>query len=172
MNKTIGSLIVLAVAFFISACATRTTAANSPHIVSSSSALSFPIGQPVNNDLFNGTVYLSELVSHDNVFNSPSMSYVVFEPGVINKWHNHAGGQILIVTDGIGYHQIEGQPVEVLYPGDVAKCPPGVKHWHGAAPDSWFAHIAIGTNPVIRGFEVFDFIPETEYNALPRKSIK
>lgn len=127
------------------------------------------MGQAASNDLFNGTVYLSQLIERDDIFNSPGMSYVVFEPGVINKWHSHAGGQILIATDGVGYHQIEGQPVEVLRPGDVTKCPPGVKHWHGAAPDGWFAHIAIGTNPERQGFEVFDFITEAEYNALPKE---
>jgi quercetin dioxygenase-like cupin family protein len=97
------------------------------------------------------------------------MLYVVFEPGVINKWHSHEGGQILIATDGIGYHQIEGQAVEVLYPGDVAKCPPNVKHWHGAAPGGWFAHIAIGTNPERQGLEVFDFITKAEYDTLPKE---
>ena len=69
--------------------------------------------------------------------------FLKFEPGVINNWHTHEGGQILIATDGIGYHQMEGEPVQVLYPGDVALCPPGVKHWHGAAPDSWFSQIVI-----------------------------
>jgi quercetin dioxygenase-like cupin family protein len=138
-------------------------------LVSSPEHLSFPMGQAISGDLFNGTVYLSQLVGRDDIFNSPDMFYVVFEPGVINKWHSHGGGQILIATDGIGYHQIEGKPVEVLHPGDVAKCPPGVKHWHGAAPDGWFAHIAIETNPEMQGFEVFDFITEAEYNALPKE---
>ena len=138
-------------------------------LVSSPAELSMPVGQPNNMDLFNGTTYLSSLVNTDEVYNSPGMLYVVFEPGVINKWHSHAGGQILIATDGIGYHQIEGQPVEVLRPGDVAKCPPGVKHWHGAATGGWFAHIAVGTNPERQGLEVFDFITEAEYNALPKE---
>lgn len=139
-------------------------------IVSSPEELSFPIGQAVDNPaLFNGTVYLSQLVSRDDVFNTPNMALVVFEPMVINKWHVHGGGQILIATDGIGYHQIEGQPIEVMFPGDVAKCPPGVKHWHGAIPDSWFAHIAISTNPDMSSLEIFDLIPEAEYLALPRE---
>jgi quercetin dioxygenase-like cupin family protein len=154
--------------FLSSTCATAKNTAGTP-LVSSPEHLSFPMGQAASNDLFNGTVYLSQLIEMDDIFNSPGMSYVVFEPGVINKWHSHAGGQILIATDGVGYHQIEGQPVEVLRPGDVTKCPPGVKHWHGAAPDGWFAHIAIGTNPERQGFEVFDFITEAEYNALPKE---
>lgn len=53
------------------------------------------------------------------------MHFVAFEPSVINNWYTHEGGEILFATDGNGYHQIEGQPVEVLYLGDVAFCPPG-----------------------------------------------
>jgi quercetin dioxygenase-like cupin family protein len=162
-----GCVLFLA-SFLMSSCATVKDGGKK-QFVSSPEALSLPIGQPVNNDLFNGTTYLSQLVGRDNIFNSPSMLYVVFEPRVINKWHSHEGGQILIATDGIGYHQIEGQTVEVLYPGDVAKCPTDVKHWHGAAPGGWFAHIAIGTNPERQGLEVFDFITEAEYEALPKE---
>jgi quercetin dioxygenase-like cupin family protein len=160
--------LIFVTTLFSSGCTTIKSSAGKP-LDSSPEHLAFPIGQSTSSGFFNGTVYLSQLVDRDDIFNSPSMSYVVFEPGVINKWHSHGGGQILIATDGIGYHQIEGQPVEVLYPGDVARCPPGVKHWHGAASDGWFAHIAIGTNPETRGFEVFDFITEAEYNALPKE---
>jgi quercetin dioxygenase-like cupin family protein/predicted small secreted protein len=161
-------LVLLLSAFLMSSCATVEGIGGKP-FVSSPEELSLPIGQSTTNDLFNGTTYLSQLVGNDAVFNSPGMLYVVFEPGVINKWHSHGGGQILIATDGIGYHQIEGQAVDVLYPGDVAKCPPDVKHWHGAAPGGWFAHIAIGTNPERQGFEAFDFVTETEYNTLPKE---
>jgi quercetin dioxygenase-like cupin family protein len=160
--------VIFCTTLFSSGCATVENNTGKP-LISSPEHLTFPIGQATSGGLFNGTVYLSQLVGRDDIFNSPSISYVVFEPGVINKWHSHGGGQILIATDGIGYHQIEGQPVEVLYPGDVAKCPPGVKHWHGGAANGWFAHIAIGTNPEMQGFEVFDFITEAEYNALPKE---
>ena len=95
---------------------------------------------------FNGPIRLANTVDAPNVAGAPGLHYVVFEPGVINAWHTHPGGQILIATDGIGYHQIEDQPVEVLHPGDVVMCPPNVKHWHGAAPNSRFAHLAVGTN--------------------------
>ena len=118
-------------------------------------------------DTFNGPVYLSDLIGGDNVADAPGLHYVVFEPGVINNWHTHEGGQILIATDGIGYHQIEGQPVEVLYPGDVALCPPGVKHWHGGSSDTSFAHIAANTNPELTGLSWFDRISDEEYNQLP-----
>lgn len=123
-------------------------------------------GQAVNMQTFSGPVYLSDIIG-ENVAGAPGMHYVVFEPGVINNWHTHEGGQILIATDGIGYHQIEGEPVEVLYPGDVAFCPPGVKHWHGGSAETEFAHIAINTNPESGGVEWFGRISEEEYNALP-----
>jgi len=116
---------------------------------------------------FNGPIYLSTLISADNVAAAPELHYVVFEPGVINNWHTHEGGQILIATDGIGYHQIEGQAVEVLYPGDVAYCPPGVKHWHGGSANTAFAHIAVNTNPERSGVEWFDRISDDEYSRLP-----
>lgn len=123
--------------------------------------------EPVTLDTFNGPVYLSDLIGGDNVADAPGLHYVVFEPGVINNWHTHEGGQILIATDGIGYHQIEGQPVEVLYPGDVALCPPGVKHWHGGSADTSFAHIAANTNPELTGLTWFDRISDEEYSQLP-----
>ena len=118
---------------------------------------------------FNGPIHLANTLDAPNVAGCPGLHNVVFEPGVYNAWHSHAGGQVLIVTDGIGYHQIEGQPVEVLRPGDVAMCPPGVKHWHGAAPGSRFAHLAANTNPDKPGVEWFDLLPEEEYNKLPKE---
>ena len=122
---------------------------------------------PITLPTFNGPIRLANTLGTPNVADAPGLHYVVFEPGVYNAWHTHAGGQILIVTDGVGYHQIEGQPVEVLHPGDVAKCPPGVRHWHGAAPGCRFAHLAANTNPDKPGVEWFDLLPEEEYNALP-----
>ena len=72
---------------------------------------------------------------------------VTFEPACRNNWHIHhakkGGGQILIATAGRGYYQEWGKPAEELKPGDVVNIPAGVKHWHGAAPDSWFQHLAI-----------------------------
>lgn len=118
-------------------------------------------------DTFSGPAYVSSLIGADNAAGAPDLHYVVFEPGVINNWHTHEGGQILIATDGIGYHQMEGEPVQVLYPGDVALCPPGVKHWHGGSAETSFAHIAVNTNPELTGLEWFDRITEEEYAALP-----
>ena len=118
---------------------------------------------------FNGPIRLANTLDGNNVAGCPGLHYVVFEPGVINAWHSHAGGQVLIVTDGIGYHQMEGQPVEVLRLGDVAMCPPGVRHWHGAAPNSRFAHLAANTNPDKPGVEWFEMLSKEEYDKLPKE---
>jgi Uncharacterized conserved protein, contains double-stranded beta-helix domain len=123
--------------------------------------------EPLISDTFSGPAYVSSIIGDDNVADAPGLHYVVFEPGVINNWHTHEGGQILIATDGIGYHQVEGGEVEVLYPGDVALCPPGVKHWHGGSADTEVAHIAVNTNPELTGLEWFDRISEEEYGQLP-----
>lgn len=72
---------------------------------------------------------------------------VTFEPGCRNNWHIHhaksGGGQILLVTAGRGWYQEWGQPARALRPGDVVNIPANVQHWHGAAADSWFAHLAV-----------------------------
>lgn len=64
-----------------------------------------------------------------------------------NNWHIHhaksGGGQILVCVAGRGYYQEWGKPAQELRPGDVVNIPVGVKHWHGAAPDSWFSHLAV-----------------------------
>ena len=72
---------------------------------------------------------------------------VTFEPGCRNNWHIHhaksGGGQILLCTAGRGYYQESGKEPRELKPGDVVNIPAEVKHWHGAAPDSWFSHVAV-----------------------------
>lgn len=88
---------------------------------------------------FTKTSYLNMLVSNAKV----PVGFVTFEPGCINHWHSHSGGQILIVTAGRGYYQEwNKEPIE-LHKGDVINIKPGVKHWHGASKDSRFSHIAI-----------------------------
>lgn len=90
---------------------------------------------------FTGQSYLN-MLSLEQVI----VGNVTFEPGCRNWWHIHqaqAGGQMLLVTAGRGYYQEWGQAARELHPGDVVHIPAGVKHWHGAAPDSWFAHLDI-----------------------------
>lgn len=94
---------------------------------------------------FIGQAYLAPL-TQNAALNCP-ISNVTFEPGCRNNWHSHTGGQILVATAGRGYYQQQGQPARELHTGDVVEIPADVIHWHGAAPDSWFSHLAIETNP-------------------------
>jgi quercetin dioxygenase-like cupin family protein len=94
----------------------------------------FPKGEKGTNDLFTGNAYPTALVDADSIYNT-LVGNVYFEPGARSNWHSHPAGQILIITDGIGYHQIEGKPIEIIKKGSVVKCPPNVRHWHGASAD-------------------------------------
>ena len=106
----------------------------------------YPLGNKLSpNPNFTGEVWLASL-SEKKELNVP-MANVTFEPGCRNSWHSHKAGQLLIATAGIGYYQEKGKPARRLFPGDIVEIAPDVEHWHGAAPDSWFAHIAITTNP-------------------------
>ena len=106
----------------------------------------YPLGDKLSpNPNFTGEVWLAPLTEKKEL-NLP-MATVTFEPGCRNSWHLHKAGQLLIATAGIGYYQEKGQPARRLFPGDIVEIAPGVEHWHGAAPNSWFAHIAITTNP-------------------------
>ena len=119
-----------------------------------------PVGEPNVNfaKFFIGNSYLHKLTLEQ----VPAFG-VTFEPGCRNNWHIHhaktGGGQILIVTAGVGYYQEWGQPARRLEKGDTVNIPAGVKHWHGAAPDSWFQHIALevpGTEPSNEWLEPVD----------------
>lgn len=108
----------------------------------------FPQGAenpPVNAQYFTGRSYLAPLTAN-KALNVPLYN-VTFEPGCRNNWHRHTGGQILIVTAGRGYYQERGSAARELLPGDVVEIAPDVEHWHGAAPDSWFSHLAVECNP-------------------------
>ena len=105
----------------------------------------FPKGElgPAQN--FTGKAWNYGLVANDTILNTV-VGNVYFEPGASSNWHTHPAGQILIITDGVGYHQIKGQPRETIKKGDVIKCPPGVMHWHGASPDSGLQQLYIIPN--------------------------
>lgn len=109
------------------------------------STLIFPKGDKITNNNFTGTVYLQMLIAPDSV-NPTAIGNVTFEPGARTKWHYHPAGQILMVTDGVGYYQEKGQSKKTLRKGDLIKCPPNVPHWHGASPDSYFVQVAVTTN--------------------------
>lgn len=127
----------------------------------------FPIGQP--NDTFAkffvGQSYLAPLsTSQVGIFN------VTFEPGCRNNWHIHhaksGGGQILICISGRGYYQEWGKEAQELHPGDVVNIQVGVKHWHGAACDSCFSHLALEVPAVEGSNEWLEAVDEETYSKL------
>ena len=93
-------------------------------------------------EYFTGSVQIEPLFpAHDP--SRASGGKVTFEPGARSAWHTHPLGQTLIVTDGTGWIQQWGGPIKEIRKGDVAWIPPGVKHWHGATPNTAMTHVAI-----------------------------
>lgn len=130
-------------------------------------SLMFPIGAP--NDAFaqyfTGRSWLGP-VSTQQV----PMFNVTFEPGCINHWHVHHasenGGQILICVGGRGYAQIWGEEPIEMTPGTVVNIPANTKHWHGAAPGSWFSHVAVEVPGTDTSNEWLEPVDEQEYRKL------
>ena len=124
----------------------------------------FPTG--ASNDAFAqyfvGQSYLN-MLSTERV----TIGNVTFEPGCRNNWHiHHKGGQILLCTAGRGYYQEWGKEAQELHPGDVVNIPPEVKHWHGAAKDSWFAHLAVEVPAEGASNEWLEVVNEEDYEKL------
>ncbi|MCK0154827.1 cupin domain-containing protein [Alcanivorax sp. S6407] len=92
--------------------------------------------------LFSGAARIDPLFPGTDQINA-SGAYVTFEPGARSAWHTHPKGQHIIVTHGVGLTQEWGKPIEQIKPGDVVWCPPGVKHWHGAAPNTAMTHLVV-----------------------------
>lgn len=94
-----------------------------------------------------------------------SGALVSFQKGSRTAWHTHPRGQHLIVTEGIGYTQEWGKPIQIFYKGDTIHCPPGVKHWHGASKDCEMSHIAItGQDENGKNVEWLEKVTDEEYN--------
>ena len=127
----------------------------------------FPVGGKNVNyaQYFDGTSYLN-MLSMDQVI----IGNVTFEPGCRNHWHIHhadkGGGQMLLVTAGRGYYQEWGKAPQELKPGDVVHIPANVKHWHGAAPNSAFQHLAIEVPGENTSNEWCEAVDPAEYNKL------
>lgn len=124
----------------------------------------FPLGEK--NEAFAqyfvGQSYLN-MLSTERV----TIGNVTFEPGCRNNWHiHHKGGQILLCTAGRGYYQEWGKEAQELHPGDVVNIPPEVKHWHGAAKDSWFAHLAVEVPAEGASNEWLEVVNEENYEKL------
>ncbi len=127
----------------------------------------FPIGEPNTalSKYFIGQSYLAPVSKEQvGIFN------VTFEPGCRNNWHIHkaqkGGGQILVCVAGKGWYAEEGSAPRPLFPGNVVNIAPGVKHWHGAAKDSWFSHLAIEVPGENTSTEWCEPVSDEEYSAL------
>lgn len=123
----------------------------------------FPRGEVFESDNFTGTVFVNMLTNPDT---GCPVANVTFEPGCRNAWHIHAGGQVLLVTGGRGYYQEWDKPARELRAGDVVQIPAGVKHWHGAAKDSWFSHLAIEVHPEAGAVQWLERVSDVTYDHL------
>ena len=127
----------------------------------------FPVGGK--NDAyaqyFVGQSYLNMLSTEQVVIGN-----VTFEPGCRNNWHIHhaekGGGQILIVTAGKGWYCEYGKAPRALKTGDIVNIPANIKHWHGAAKDSWFQHLAVEVPAVNGKTEWCEKVTDEEYDSL------
>ena len=130
----------------------------------------FGLGQP--NDAFAqyfiGNSYLNGLTNPKEC--GLALANVTFEPGCRNNWHIHhaksGGGQILVCVAGRGYYQVEGKEAVEMKPGDCINIPAEVKHWHGAAPDEWFSHLAIEVPGENSSNEWLEPVSDEEYGKL------
>ena len=129
----------------------------------------FPIGEPntAYAKYFIGNSYLARISTEQIPF-----SNVTFEPRCRNNWHIHkatkGGGQMLVGVAGRGWYQEEGKPAQEILPGTVIHIPAGVKHWHGAATDSWFAHLAFEIPGENTSNEWLEFVTDEEYDKLQK----
>jgi 4-carboxymuconolactone decarboxylase len=114
-----------------------------------------------------GTVWLNELNKPDSIFNF-SLAQATFAPGAKLDWHIHPAGQFLLITEGTGYYQEKGKPIQVVHKGDIIKCLPGVEHWHGGSSEKSFTYI--GVTPTQKGKTIWlKRVTEKEYNAQQQK---
>lgn len=125
----------------------------------------FSLGELSSSDNFTGRVWVNIMGASDSTLHA-RFGNVTFEPKARTNWHSHPGGQILLITKGRGYYQALGQPARLLNKGEVVEIPRNVMHWHGAVPDSEFAHIAISLNTDDGGADWSGPVTDEEYNNL------
>jgi quercetin dioxygenase-like cupin family protein len=113
---------------------------------------------------FTGNVRVDPLFPADKALQA-SAAYVTFEPGARSAWHRHPAGQRLVVVSGLGLTQEWGKPVQEVRPGDVVVCPPGVKHWHGAASSESMTHLTVSGVLDGKTVEWMEQVSDDQYNA-------
>lgn len=106
---------------------------------------------------------LVELFKADSTFNF-NVAAASFPAGKKLDWHYHPGGQILVITDGIGYYQEKGKPKRTVQKGEVIACPPGVEHWHGSSVETGVTYLAV--SPAQKGPTVWlQKVTDEEYHS-------
>ena len=148
----------------IQACSTKTEKQESMKTDKNELNAIFPIGEKGPAEWFTGNAYPTSLLEADSVYTTIAGN-VYFEPGARSNWHTHPSGQILIITDGVGYYQIEGQPIEIMKKGDVVKFPPNVRHWHGASTDVGVQQLYIIPNTEKGIVEWMEPVSDEVYNS-------
>lgn len=160
MNKTLLGIAVCAVTPFVNAAgeANESLAAQQISRAGTQASVAGPA------DYFTGRVRVDPLFPASSEINA-SGAYVTFEPGARSAWHTHPAGQRLVVVAGVGLTQEWGKPVQQIHPGDVIVCPPGVKHWHGAAPTTAMTHLAVSGTVDGKTVEWLEKVTDDQYNA-------
>ncbi|MDX1285941.1 MAG: cupin domain-containing protein [Draconibacterium sp.] len=158
------AIFVLLIGLVIVSCRTNETT----DIANSKDGPIFPKGEILDSDNFSGTVWLQMFGAKDSLLHA-RFGNVTFEPKARTNWHSHPGGQVLFITKGRGYYQAKGETARELQKGDVVEIPRDVIHWHGATPDSEFAHIAISLNQDEGGAVWLGPVTDEEYNGLSKE---
>jgi quercetin dioxygenase-like cupin family protein len=124
----------------------------------------FPKGEISTTDNHTGDIWLNELSKPDSILNY-SIAFATYAAAAKLDWHIHPAGQVLIITEGTGYYQEKGKPVQTVHQGDIIKCMPGVAHWHGATPGSSFAYLAV--TPAQKGKTIWlQRVTDAEYQSV------
>jgi len=126
--------------------------------------------QLASSDFFAGTVWADIVMVGDKPSRMRATVYT-FNPGGRTAWHSHPVGQTLYCLSGVGRICFKGEPPQALEPGDTVNIPPDTWHWHGAAPDRVFAHLAVmEISDEGKGTAWFEQVSEADYNAAPAPS--
>ncbi|WP_342611947.1 (R)-mandelonitrile lyase [Burkholderia ambifaria] len=155
---------------YVAACHVAATDAAEPQTAPASAAaqqVMHPGSQP---SIAGSAAYFTGKVRIDPVWPAngdinASGGLVTFEPGARSAWHTHPKGQYFVVISGVGYTQEWGKPIRELHPGDVVWCPPGVKHWHGAASANAMTHLAVTGTVDGKNVEWMEKVTDEQYNA-------
>lgn len=164
MKKTLAGIALCAVMPWANAADQQSPNVGEPVAAQQISRAGTQASIPAPEEHFTGRARVDPLFRPTKEINA-SGAYVTFEPGARSAWHTHPAGQRLVVMSGVGLVQEEGKPVQEIRPGDVVLCPPGVKHWHGAAPDTAMTHLAVTGSVDGKSVTWMEKVSDDQYNA-------